>query len=229
MQMQNIERLDQGFYTVPEAARLLGVADQKVRGWVAGYPRTRAAPIVKTEIGWADGRLGISFINLMELRFISAFANLGVRVASIRGMAAEAQEFLNHPHPFATETIFKTDGRSIFAQTAKVEDDPGLYDLKAKNWAMYGIIAQSLYDDVVFVDGMARAWHPRRHDAPDVVVTPSMAFGRPVLQKHGIPTRALFEAYRAEGETVETVALWYDVSANDVHEAIKFETLLRAA
>lgn len=223
----NAPLINRGLYTVGDAARLLRISPQKVRGWVSGYSRTKAPPIIVNDVGWLDDSLAFSFANLMEIRFIQIFAGYGVRVSSIRDMAVEARRLLNHPHPFATKTVFKTDGRKIFADIADRTDDPKLYDLKSKNWAMLEIIAQSLFADVAYdPSGDAANWHPRPQFR-DVVVDPKLSFGKPVIA--GIPTRILYEAFQAEGDSIESVAEWYGVNPAIVQNAIAFELELAKA
>jgi uncharacterized protein (DUF433 family) len=222
--------LQTGIYTVPDVARLVDAPPQRVRGWVAGYPRTKAGPLLDNDLGWAGDQFAMSFTNLMEVRFIAKFSAFGVRVQAIRAMLAEAKELLRHPHPFATAAIFKTDGRKIFAEVADATGDSVLYDLKAKNWAMHGIVAQSLMKDVEYdPGGDPLAWRPRKDETPKVVIRPEVAFGRPTLEGTGIPTRVLFDAFFAEGETEESVARWYGVKRHEVRQAVKFETLLKRA
>lgn len=228
--MSNRQLLRQGIFTVPEAARLLEASPAKVRGWVAGYPHTKAPPILENELGFADNRLAMSFTNLMEVRFINTFSRFGVKVVAIRDMLEEAKRLLDHPHPFATNAIFRTDGKKIFAASAERTDDKALYDLKAKNWAMHDVIAQSLIEGVEFdPSGNAAGWRPRRHVAPNVVIRPAWSFGKPVLKDVQIPTRTIFDSFCAEGETEESVAYWFQISSDEVREAVRFETLLKQA
>src|SRR5262249_7032503 len=162
-------------------------------------------------------------------RFVEFFAHKGVQVASMRAMATEAQRLLEHPHPFATNTIFKTDGKKIFAAITDSIEDPKLYDLKAKNWAMLPIIEQSLHRDTEYdLKGDAILWRPRINVSPSVVIHPSHAFGKPVLEESGIPTRALSDAFDAEGD-VDTVAEWFEIAPKYVVEAIEFEQRLAMA
>jgi len=226
--MAKVDLLTKGLYTVPEAARLIGAPMAKVRGWIAGYPKTKGGPVLKNEVGWMDGKLAMSFTNLMEIRFIQYFSNYGVKVVSIRLMAEEARKILRHPHPFATATVFKTDGRKIFAEVAEKTGDKHLYDLRAKNWAIVEVIEQSLKRGVVYnPKGDAVGWHPRQDIAPNVIIFPQASFGQPVLEESRIPTRTLFRAFMAEGETYESVANWYRVPKKLVEEAIIFETKLQ--
>lgn len=228
--MDGSQLLTSGLYTVSDAVRFVGVSSQKVRGWVAGYPRTQAPAILENEVGFYDGRLAMGFLTLMEVRFVAYFANNGVQVQSLRLMADEAKELLKHDHPFATNTIFTTDGRKIFAHIAEATGDRRMYDLQAKNWAFHDIIAQSLLEGVTFnPGGTAKRWHPSPSTAPNIVLDPIIAFGQPTLKDSGVPTQALYNAFRAEDETYESVAAWYDVPTEQVQEAIRFEVDLARA
>ncbi|MEW8551661.1 MAG: hypothetical protein AB2533_14540, partial [Candidatus Thiodiazotropha endolucinida] len=100
-----MDLLSTGIYTVSEAAKLLGVANARVNGWVFGYPKTKSGPIVKSDLEIIDGEKAMTFVNLMEARFIAAFARHGVSVKAMRAMARNAQEILGSPHPFATDAI----------------------------------------------------------------------------------------------------------------------------
>lgn len=225
-----MELLRSGIYTVSEASKLLRVRPERIRGWVAGYPRTKAPPVIHNEIGWLRHTLSFAFVNLMEMRFIQHFSSYGVKVNTIRRLACEAERILNHDHPFATSTVFKTDGKKIFADIAAETKDRKLYDLAAQNWAMADIIAQSLFAGAIYdPSGDISGWHPRHEAAPNVVIFPHVSFGQPVIQEHGIPTRTLAEAFHAEGRDCEAVAKWYDMPIDLVQQAVKFEMDLALA
>lgn len=225
----NAPLIERGLYTVGDAARLLRVSPQKVRGWISGYPGTMAAPILNNDIGWLDDSLAFSFANLMEIRFIQHFAALKVKVVSIRRMAEEAALILKHPHPFATKTVFQTDGKKIFAEIAEETGDKKLYDLRAKNWAMLKMIEQSLHSEVTYdPSGDAAIWLPRR-EIPNVVIQPHVAFGQPSIKDEGIPTRVLYESVQAEKDDFESVAKWFGIPAECVRDAVKFEINLAMA
>jgi uncharacterized protein (DUF433 family) len=224
-----ITLVESGIYSVEEASRLLQTTPRKIRGWIDGYPRTKSEPVLKNDLGWLKRSLAFSFANLMEMRFIEFFAARGVRVSSIRAMAEEAQRILDHPHPFATSTIFTTDGRKIFAKVASEADDPRLYDLKEKNWAMLPVIQQSLLKDTEYNPrGDAVLWRPRVNVSPSVVIHPSRSFGQPILAEAGVPTRTVSDAWEAEGD-LNRVAEWFEISAAHVLEAVEFEQRLAMA
>ena len=87
-----------GIYTIPEAARLLNVPYQKIRGWAVGYSQTKGEPIIRNQLGRFDDKDAISFTNLMEARFIHLFASYGVHLNSLRVIADEARKILKHDH-----------------------------------------------------------------------------------------------------------------------------------
>lgn len=220
--------IETGIYTVPQAAKLVGATERKVRGWVAGYGKGEG-PLIDNELGWVDGRLAFSFVNLMEIRFIAFFEDAGVKLPHIRAILSEAKSLLNHPHPFATSIVFKTDGKRILARIAKQNGIDDLYDLKSHNYEMETIVFKSLKLGVEFnPQGEIRSWQPRPQTAPHVIVHPKFAFGHPVLRESRIPTRALRDAFNAEG-SAECVAEQFDVPLKQVREAVKFERELKMA
>jgi uncharacterized protein (DUF433 family) len=218
-----------GIYSIGEAAALLGVPVQKLRAWVEGWPRTSTAPVAKNDLGWVDERLALSFANLMELRFIAFFAAANIRLREIRSIMDEVRAEIRRPHPFATNVVFRTDGLKIVAEIAHKNGISDIYDLRSKNFEMGTIVYSSLKDDVIYNPaGDARTWYPRRALAPNVIVHPRLAFGRPVLRGSGIPTEAIADAARAE-RSVETAAILFEIPKKLAQEAVDFESHLRRA
>ena len=218
-----------GIYSVSEAAALIGTSRQKIRAWIDGWPKSGAPAIIENDLGWVDDRLAFSFANLMELRFVSVFVKAKVKIHAIRAVMNEVRAELHRPHPFATNIVFRTDGKKIIAETAHRNGVTRLYDLKSRNFEIGGIVYQTLKEDVIYdPKGDAEAWFPRRGMAPNVIVHPRLAFGRPVLRDTGIPTGAIADAMRAERH-IDTVAELFEISRRRVQEAVAFETQLHQA
>lgn len=221
--------LEVGIYTAAEAAHLVGVSEQKIRGWIAGYPRRSAPPIVQNDIGWSSGRLAFSFRNLMEMRFIACFEEAGVSFNHIRSIMAEVKIVTRRPHPFATNIVFKTDGKKIVGQVYDRVTGDTFYDLRTRNLEMFHVVYDTLKHDVIYdFNGEAKSWYPRRKSSPNVVIHPMFAFGRPVLKKSGIPTRTLADAVEVE-KNIPLVADLFELAPREVREAVQFETELRKA
>lgn len=223
----NASLLSTGIFSIPQTARLIRVHPARLRAWVCGHAGAKGAPLIKSQLAAVDHSIALSFVNVIEARFIAEFARHGVHVRSIRCMAEEAQNFLSTPHPFATDNIFRTDGRKIFIETARRTGDPKLYDLKGHNWAIHKILKDALLEGVEFGAGMAEAWFPRKRTAPDVRINPKVSFGSPALIDSGVPTEALRDAWVAEDGDYGSVARWFDVPVKQVKEAVKFERDLK--
>lgn len=227
-QMNRTALLSAGIFTIPMAARLLDMPQQNLRGWVRGYSGTACDPLIPSEFKAISNRIALSFVNLIEARFIAAFASQGVSVRAIRYMVNEAKRVLSHPHPFATEMIFRTDGRTIFMQAADATGDQALYDLRGRNFAIADVLKQEFKKSVIYGgSGIAEAWYPRKEVAPDVLVNPKVCFGQPAMADSGIPTEAIFDAFIAEERNYSGVARWFDIHVDRVKEAVDFELALK--
>jgi uncharacterized protein (DUF433 family) len=91
------------------------------------------------------------------------------------------------------------------------------------------VVYKSLKDGVVYdPKGEAQAWYPRKKLAPNVIIHPSLAFGRPVLKGRGIPTEAIAETAKVEG-SVEAAAAIFEITASRAKEAVDFEERLGRA
>jgi uncharacterized protein (DUF433 family) len=219
--------LEMGIFTIPEVAELVKAPQAAVRVWVEGHKGKQVA-VINNQLGRVGGKVAVSFTNLMELRFVATFVNAGVGLREIRKIMEEVRETLEHPHPFATGTIFKTDGKKIVAEIAK-RNGVSIYDLRTKNFEMLAVVMKSLRDDVEYdPHGEAISWRPRPKIAPNVIVHPHFSFGRPVLKASRIPTSTLAQSVKVEG-SVTFVANIFDVPERQVREAVKFEHELRKA
>jgi uncharacterized protein (DUF433 family) len=220
--------LGAGIYTIPEVARLVGAPQPDVRVWIEGHTG-KQDPVIRNQLGRVGGKTAVSFANLMELRFIARFVQEGVGLREIRNILDEAQQTLQHPHPFATQIVFKTDGRKIVADIARKNGVNLIYDLKSKNYEMPTVVLKSLKENVVFdPQGEAIAWTPRPDIAPNVIVHPRLSFGQPVLKQSHIPTETVAKAVKVEGN-VGFVADIFNIQERHVREAVKFEQQLKAA
>jgi uncharacterized protein (DUF433 family) len=220
--------LTTGIYTIQEAAELVEASASEVRVWVEGR-KEKQAPVIDNQVGRIGRTVAVSFTNLMELRFVATFANAGVRLNEIRAIISRVRDEINHPHPFATKTVFRTDGKKIVAEIARKNGVKVIFDLRSGNYEMPVVVLQSLKENVVWdPEGEALAWYPRPKIAPNVLINPKLSFGRPVLKDSKIPAETIAEAVRVEGSS-KIVALLYDVPERQVREAVRFRQHLQQA
>lgn len=213
-----------GFYTVSEAARLLGMEGaRKISRWLEPT-RTGKDPVIVRDYPKFGREHEVSFLDLIEIKFVEHFRR-NISLQGLRVAARNARERLNVSHPFATGSVkFQSDRRRIFLETAQETGDRELLDLMTKQVVMYEVIERSFSKDLEFdASGFARMWRPAAHIAPNVIVAPMFAFGRPVISDRRLPTRTLFESWRAHGGVSNEVADWFGIHADDVDEAVMFE------
>lgn len=226
--MATPDLLEAGIYTIPEVAELVEARQADVRVWINGHTG-KQDPVIDNQLGSVGGKTAVSFANLLELRFIARFAAAGVGLREIRSIMEDVSAELQHPHPFATRTVFKTDGKKIVADIARRNGLNLIYDYRSKNYEMPSVVMKSLLENVVFDPaGEAVAWHPRPKIAPNVIVHPKFAFGQPVLDRSYIPTATIAKSVKVEG-SARFVADIFEVPERHVREAVKFEKDLRKA
>lgn len=224
------DNLGIGFYSLNDAARLLGIPRRNIRRWLSGYAfelngqRREMPPLWTLELPEIDGRIELGFRDLIELRFVRAFLEVGLDLHTIRNCLDYAREYVDSERPFSTRR-FKTDGRTIFLESLE-RSEGNLLDLKKHQYAFKNVVERSFRDLDIEDDAVAR-WRPY-HGRATIVVDPARAFGQPIAAKSGVPTVALADAVKAEG-SIARVAKLFEVAVAVVRDAVAFEGELLAA
>lgn len=220
-----------GVYTFSDAAKLTGIKPVNLRRWLSGYQFKKgdevhhSAPLWETELFHADIE-GLSFHDLLEVRFVSAFRKHGVGLQTIRLASIHARELFNSPYPFTTRR-FQTDGKTIFSEAARASGEIELLDLRNKQFAFDQVIRPSLYAGIDFGNNdRALRWYPNPRSKA-VVLDPAIAFGKPIVSQVGIRTDILYEAFLAEGNK-QRVARLFEVPVTAIEAAIRFEKRMAA-
>jgi uncharacterized protein (DUF433 family) len=216
-------QLGTGFYPLSEAAALLLSAPARLRPWFRSTPRYE--PAVRSERVY-DGKVAdISFLDLMELRFVHHFRIQNVSMQALRRAAEEARETFGE-HPFARAgTTFRTDLRKIYAEVATEVGDKHLMSLAGDKQFVLDVIEQDLARGVDFDPHtcIATAWKPQPDTFQGIVLDPKMNFGRPSFQKSGLAVEAIYDAWLAEEGDEGLVARWHDIEPADVRQAVQFK------
>ncbi|CAM3878960.1 DUF433 domain-containing protein [Bordetella tumulicola] len=218
--------IGQGLYTPNQAAAITKSSVREVSRWLFGYKNKGKAlpPLWRSQ--YADtGEKVLGFRDLMELRIVKAFSDSGLPTRVIRAAIESSRVLFKTPYPFTTNR-FLTDGKSIFYEA--VSSDGELTDLVKRQLVFEHIIRPNLYAGILFdADGAALRWHPVKNSRV-IVLDPEIAFGRPVLSRHGIPTDVIAQAMHVEGDN-KTVAAEFDITPAEVNAAVKYESQLLAA
>ena len=222
-----VDPLLAGFYSTSEAACLVQIRPTVIRGWLNGYPNSRLDSIIKRDF---IGTRTISFLDLMELRFIKYFLAHKVSIHTIRKAVEKARSEWEIKHPLAMfGNKFITDRRTIFAQVAEEDNDKVTWNMASGQHELWEVIERTIAKGVIFdpSEHYAKAWKPRPGDFDNVIIDPGIAFGRAVVEGTRVPTSALFQLWKAEKDT-NCVAGWFNVSPSDVTTAIDYEVAIAA-
>ncbi len=217
-----------GFFTISEAAALVGESQAVVRGWLNGYANSKVGPIVQRDFG---GTRTVSFLDLMELRFVSFFRKQGVRMQTLRCAAERARHDWCVTHPLAmSNEKYLTDRCTVFAQAAHDEDDMVTWDMATGQYEMWTVIERSIAQGVVYEprDDLPISWKPKPNEFSTVVIDPRIAFGRATIEGTWVPTSVIFSQWKAEDRNESAVADWYGVAEEAVKQAVRYELALAA-
>jgi uncharacterized protein (DUF433 family)/DNA-binding transcriptional MerR regulator len=233
------DALSRGAYSATEGLRLLNfsrgatpvrhVSRSTVARWLRGYDfgldgKGHSEPLWRPDYANDDDLIELSFRDLIELRFVKAFRDMGLALPTIRECYQRASEEVNDERPFSTQK-FRTDGKTIFLEITEGIQEAKLVDLRRRQNVFRTIVEPSLKDLEFDASAVAR-WYPLGITRRSVIIDPMRAFGRPVATS-GVPTEVLNRAVTVEG-SVAKVARLYDVSPREVRDAIAFEKKLAA-
>jgi hypothetical protein len=228
-----------GYYTVPEAARLLRTAPRNISRWLDGYSyrgadgnMVKSSPLWRAQLPRLGDALEIGFRDLIELRFVLAFLRQNVPLNVIRRCLENARAIVGEERPFSTHR-FRTDGTSVFLESLRealpagsAEDGSAVIDLKT-NQLVFKHVVERTFEDLDIEEGLVVRWRPYG-GKPSIVIDPARSFGKPLAADFGAPTSALARAAEAEGSTKRAARL-FEVPVSVVNDAVSFEQSLMAA
>ena len=223
MQESKVDPLLDGFFTTSEVVRLMKKSRSVLTGWLDGYYNSQSGSIIDRDF---KGTHTISFLDLMEIRFIKYFRGQGVSMQTLRKASQKAREQWGVTHPLAmSDEKYLTDRKNIFAQIAEQEDDEITYNLVTGQHEMWVIIEKYIAKDIVFdpSEYHAKSWKPLPNVCPDVIIDPGIAFGRATVENYRVPTSVLFSQYKAEQKNMDIVADWFNVPVEAVETSIRYE------
>lgn len=216
--------LGRGVYTLPQAARLIRASPVKMRRWLFGAPNQRA--VIDHDYQPIEGAYSLSFLDLIEARFIRAFRDTGVTLQHLRKVADKARLDLDTAHPFASAR-FVTDGRRIILEEIDPNGRARLVDYLANQITFEQFIRRSILAGVSFnARDLAQSWRPDDR-TPAIIIDPRRSFGAPIIDRTGTPTETIVRSVRAEGDPEKTATL-FELTGDEVSQASRFEARLAA-
>lgn len=219
---ETCDRRDVPNYTLPEAARWLGLAENTLRVWLRGQDyRTKAGKRRAQAVVHPAGSdpLGLSFWNLVECSVLATIRKEHeVSLQKVRRALAYVGKELGKPRPLI-EQDFSTDGVGLF-----VEHYGKLIDAsKQGQVAMREILEAGLPRIERDASGLAARLFPWRSDPHEprvVAVDPRIAFGQPILASTRVPVEVVFDRFRA-GDTIAHLAEDYRVESGKIEDLVR--------
>ncbi len=205
-------------YGIGQAARYAGAHPNTVAAWHRG-----ANPLLSS----LERREGLSYLQLVEVAFVSFFRQQGISMAKIREARRYLGEDLQCDFPF-TRYQFKTEGMNILMEHHKALGLTSVEQLIVAN--RRGQLAWTDFLGDKFMEfeydyEMALRWHPAGLGS-QVIIDPRFRWGRPMVQ--GLETWAIVGRFEA-GESIAEISEDFDVTPDGVMDALRFEGVAEAS
>ena len=225
MKADRIDTRNEPAYGPAEAARYLRLPAATLRTWLIGrdYPKGEARakfhPLIKPA---GKQPLLLSFYNLIEAHVLRALrTEHGVAIAELRKAIAFAEKKLDVQRLLLSKEL-RTHAGDVFLDRY-VE----LINLSASGQlAMRKLFEDHLqrveWDEWQFpirLYPFTNATQPTGERS--IAIDPKIAFGRPIVCRVGVSTAAIVDRIDA-GETVAAVAEDYDLTANEIEQAVLY-------
>lgn len=220
-------RFDHGLYTVPQAARLVGMNASTLATWVHGYERMPAGrPVVKqgsvvtsVESG-PDGRV-IPFIGLVEATVVQAFRRTSLPMQRIRKALQILADDDELEHALASRQLY-TDGAAVLYDYSRQHpDDPiKLLTMVVSGQRVFHQVVEDYLTRISFDhDSWATELIVPVTERPLLRVRPKVAGGEPLFITGGAPLSAVRSRWMA-GESLDSIADDYGVPSDELDEAL---------
>jgi uncharacterized protein (DUF433 family) len=220
-------------YPFAEAAHYLNLPLSTLRAWCLGQghrPGGKTRQFQRLIRLDGDDRRALSFLNLVEAHVLAAIRRQHqVPLPTVRRALTYVSRKLRVSRPLA-EISFQTDGVNLFA------DRLGLLVNVSRDGQIE--MAEMIREHLKRIERDTKGVPIRlflftrkneRGDQPSpVVVDPRIAFGRPVLAGHSVPTAVLADRFKA-GDSLTQLAEDYETSTQEIEEALRCEFERKAA
>jgi uncharacterized protein (DUF433 family) len=230
-------RFEVPIYTVPEAARALGVPATTFSTWARGYVRhgpgrreVQGDPVVTTLPN--HGGPTVPFIGLAEGMVLAAVRRAGVPLQRIRPALAVLADEIGVAHALASRRLY-TDGAELlfdYAERMLPEDGTAARDLvvvRSGQRVFSEVVASYLRRIDYGRDGYAQLIRLPAYEKAEVVADPTRGFGQPIFAHGAARVADVLERFWS-GDDIETLSLEFGVPVSEIEDVLR-ATSRRAA
>lgn len=214
-------------YSYVDAGKALNIPPTTIGAWVRGQKYQRKddvghfAPVIQRPDP-DDTRL--SFTNLIEAHVLRSLRTAeDVPLASVREALDVAEE------SFGVKRLLISRQLRFHAGELFLERYEDLVALTASQQMVMREMFEMYLDRIEYDEqDLPREFFPLTRgpttkDSPRIIsISPFMGFGKPIIARAGISTRAIRSRVDA-GETVDHVAADYKLEVEEIHEALRYE------
>lgn len=218
---------DKPAYPAREAAYILNLPLATVKAWSFGQTRRDDGRVrFKAVIRAADERNKLlSFANLCELHVLAVTRRVhGVSLPKVRSSVEYLRSRLNVDRPLI-DRQFKTNGIDLFVEHASKllnVSRQGQEALRGEFELALARIERDNQGNPIKLFPYSRTSDRTAMQPKSVVIDPRLSFGRPVLTESAVPTEVIYDRFLA-GDSLEDMALDYNVDEKEIEEALRFE------
>lgn len=214
--------LNRAIYSYADVDRIVGLGAGTARRWLEGYRRsgTFYDPILRLEPTGSDA---VTWGEMVEARLVAEFRSRDVPLQRLRPAIVRLREEFGH-YPLAHARPFlDVEGRELVRVIQEqVGLERSLQLVVVRNGQLVLVDAAERFRSAVeYVDDVVARLTPDPR-TPGVVLDPTRTFGQPAVRN--VRTESLAEDFRA-GTSREDLADLYDLSPQEVDEAIRFELI----
>jgi uncharacterized protein (DUF433 family) len=216
---------DQPAYGLPEATRYVKLPIATLRSWVVGraYPKGQMVATFQPLIKPARKNPPLlSFYNLIEAHVLRALrTEHGVAIKSVRNALRYAERSEKIERLLLRKDLLTDAGKLFLSRYGQ------LIELSASGQlAMRKVFEEHLkrveWDEWQFPVRLYPYVSAEPTASKPIAIDPSIGFGRPVVVRAGVSTRAIADRIDA-GETVADLAEDYDLKPEEIEEAVLYE------
>jgi uncharacterized protein (DUF433 family) len=214
--------LERAIYSYADVDRLVGLYSGTARRWLEGYERTGRFydPLLRPEPHGGDA---VTWGEMVEARLLAEFRSRDVPVQRLRPAIVQLRKEFG-PYPLAhARPLLDEEGRELVRVVQEqVGLELSLQLVVVRNGQLVLAETAERFRSAVEYDGDVAGRLKPDVRTPDVVMDPQRAFGQPAIRN--VRTESLAEDYRA-GTSREELAELYDLTTEQVDEAIRFELI----
>jgi uncharacterized protein (DUF433 family) len=217
-----VSALGHGVYEFSEAAKFTRLRISRIREWFR--IRQDRPPIFRGDYAPINGKHSISFLDLIDVFIAGQLRDHGVSLQTLRKVYRKLSKDFDTMHPFSRKELL-SDGKIVFTRGLNAKGQEEIQEALTNQLVFPQIILPFLKQvDYDMATSLALRWRI----ADQIVLDPEICFGKPVVEKTGIPTYILAAAYIANDKDEILIANWYKVKPSHVLAAVQFETTLAA-